>query len=180
MENTDVRKLRLFEFNRTLSYISEIIEIERKKKQLDDQKDSLEYELYDWRQEEDLTEEEREVVGEAISEIRTKLPNIASEIEELEEYEKALKKLVTKTIEAVTEERYLRLEKSEIRQDMLEEYIYLLCEIEIENNYMEIGDIFDEVADFVVLLVEMYGEDATNLISDILLDRIGNFNDYFN
>lgn len=180
MVNTDVRTLRLFEFNRALSYISEIIEIERKKKQLEDQKHSLENELYAWRNEEDLTEEERKVVDEAISEIKTKLPNILREIVELEEYAKALKKLVTKTMEAVMDEEYLRLEKSEIRQDMLEEYVYLLCKTEIDDENIGIEVIFDEVADFVVLLAQMYGEDATNLISDILCDNIGCFNNYFN
>lgn len=120
------------------------------------------------------------MVNKIICELRKKCKEIINEIEKLEKYEKALKELVTKTIEAITAEDYLSLEKSEIRQDMLEEYVYLLCEIEIESDYMEIGDMFYEVADFVILLVEMYGEDVTNLISDILTNKIGNFNDYFN
>lgn len=180
MVNTDVRKLMLFEFNRALSYISEIIEMERKKQNLRKSKEKLGYELYDWENAEDFTEEERIVVIEIINEIRNKRQEIENDIEELEEYAEALKKLVTKTIEAVMEDKNLLLEKDEIQQDMLEEYVYLLCEIEINDNCIDIEDVFDEVADFVVVLVEMYGENITNLISDILRKDIGYFNDYFN
>lgn len=179
MVNTDVRTLMLFEFNRALSYISEIIEIERKKKQLTKQCNSLECELYDWR-EEDLTKEEKIVAEEIISDMEIKLQDIRAEMEELENYEEALKRLVTKIMEAVTKKAFVRLEKAEIRQDMLEEYVYLICEIEIEDEKINIDDIFGEVADFVILLAQMYGEDVTSLISDILIDAIGDFDEYLN
>lgn len=175
MVNTDVRTLRLFEFNRVLSYISEIIEIERRKKRLSNQVDSLSDEVYDWRNEEDFTEEER---TEIINDMQIKIRDIRTEIKELENYEGPLKRLVTKIVEAVMEDQLL-LEKDEIRQDMLEEYVYLLCEIEIGDDYIDTGDLFDETADFVILLVEMYGEEIKCLISDILSNEIGYFKDYF-
>lgn len=175
MVNTDVRTLRLFEFNRALSYISEIIEIQRKKEQLTDQVDSLSDEVYDWRYEEDLTEEER---AEIINDIQIKIQNIRTEIKELENYEEPLKKLVTKIIEVVMEDKLL-LEKDEIRQDMLEEYVYLLCEIKIDNEYITPAELFYETADFIILLVEMYGEDSKSLISDIMNNTIEYFKDYF-
>lgn len=175
MVNTDVRTLRLLEFNRALSYISEIIEIERNEKRLRDQVDSLSDEVYDWRYEEDLVEEER---AEIINDLQTKIQNIKTEIRELEIYEESLKKLVTKIMEAVMEDNLL-LEKDEIRQDMLEEYVYLLCEIEPDNEYITPEELFDETADFVILLVEMYGEDIKSLISDIMNNSIEYFKDYF-
>lgn len=175
MVNTDVRKLMLFEFNRALSYISEIIEIERKEKQLTDQENSLLYEVCDWRYEEDITEEERR---EIIDDMQMKIQDIRTEIKELENCEEPLKKLVTKILEAVMEDQLL-LEKDEIRQDMLEEYVYLLCEIEIDGEYIDIGDLFDETADFVIMLVEMYGEDIKCFINDILNNEIEYFKDYF-
>lgn len=176
MVNTDVRTLRLFEFNRVLSYISEIIEIERTEKQLRDQEDSLSDEVHDWRYEEDITEEER---TETINDIQIKIQDIRTEIKKLEKYEEILKKLVTKITEAVMEDESIGLEKAEIRQDMLEEYTYLLCEIEMNDNYIDPVDVFDETADFVILLVELYGENVTNLIRDILKNDIGHFEDYF-
>lgn len=176
MVNTDVRTLRLFEFNRVLSYISEIIEIERTEKQLRDQADSLSDEVHDWRYEEDITEEER---TETINDIQIKIQDIRTEIKKLEKYEEILKKLVTKITEAVMEDESIGLEKAEIRQDMLEEYTYLLCEIEMNDNYIDPVDVFDETADFVILLVELYGENVTNLIRDILKNDIGHFEDYF-
>lgn len=175
MVNTDVWTLRLFEFNRALSYISEIIEIQRKKEQLTDQVDSLSDEVYDWRYEEDLTEEER---AEIINDIQIKIQNIRTEIKELENYEEPLKKLVTKIIEVVMEDKLL-LEKDEIRQDMLEEYVYLLCEIKIDNKYITPAELFYETADFIILLVEMYREDSKSLISDIMNNTIEYFKDYF-
>lgn len=180
MVNTDVRELMLFEFNRALSYISEIVEIERKVWKLEDSKRSLEYELYDWQYEEDFSEEEKVVVKEIIADVEKRVQDIRVEIEELEKYKEVLTTLVSKIIEAITKDKNLLLERSEIRQDMLEEYVYLLCDIEIDTDYMEITDLFEEEAYFVVLLAEMYGEDATKLIRDILNGRIDNFVNYFN
>lgn len=62
---------------------------------------------------------------------------------------------------------------------MLEEYVYLVCNIKTEEGYVQIDDVFDEVAYFVVLLVEMYGEDVTYLVDSILNESIGYFGDYF-
>lgn len=180
MVNTDVRKLMLFEFNRALSYISEIVEIERKVWKLEDSKRSLEYELYDWQYEEDFSEEEKVVVKEIIADVEKRVQDIRVEIEELEKYKEVLTTLVSKIIEAITKDENLLLERSEIRKDMLEEYVYLLCDIEIEDDYMETDNLFEEKAYFIVLLVEMYGEDATKLIEDILNEEIGNFGNYFN
>lgn len=181
MVNTNVRTLKIFEFDRALSYVSEIIEIERKKKQLIIQRNSLDSDFHDWNCEEFFaTKEEKIVVNEIISEIKTKLQAIGKEISELEKYTEALKSLVTKIMEAVMEDNEgLLLKKDEIRQDMLEEYVYLLCEIGVEDEYIKITDLFDEVADFVVLLVQMYGEDVTNFVRDILNEDIGNFGYYF-
>lgn len=180
MVNTDARKLMLFEFNRALSYISEIVEIERKVWKLEESKRSLEYELYDWQYEEDFSEEEKVVVKEIIDDVEKRVQDIRVEIEEFEKYKETLTTLVSKIIEAITKDKNLLLERSEIRQDMLEEYVYLLCDIEIEDDYMEIDNLFEEKAYFIVLLVEMYGEDATELIKDILNEEIGNFRNYFN
>lgn len=180
MVNTDVRKLMLFEFNRALSYISEIVEIERKVWKLEDSKRSLDYELYNWQYGEDFSEEEEVVVKEIIADVQKRVQDIRVEIEELEKYKEVLTTLVSKIIEAITKDENLLLERSEIRKDMLEEYVYLLCDIEIEDDYMEIDNLFEEKAYFIVLLVEMYGEDATKLIGDILNNEIVNFVNYFN
>lgn len=179
MANTDVRTLMLFEFNRALSYISEILEIGKKTKKLEDLKRSLENELYDWKNEEDFSEEEKIVVKEIIDELKKKRQDIESEMREFEEYRNALNKLVTKIIEAILEEQNLSLEKIEIRQDMLVEYIYLLCEIEVNDECIDIRDIFCGVEDFVILLCKMYGEDVTNLIRDIINDDLSGFDYYF-
>lgn len=62
---------------------------------------------------------------------------------------------------------------------MLEEYVYLVCNIETEEDYVQIDDVFEEVAYFVVLLAEMYGEDVTDLVDSIMNNSIGVFRDYF-
>lgn len=180
MVNTDVRKLMLFEFNRALSYISEIVEIKRNVWKLEDSKRSLDYELYNWQYGEDFSEEEEVVVKEIIADVEKRVEDIRVEIEELEKYKEVLTTLVSKIIEAITKDENLLLERSEIRKDMLEEYVYLLCDIAIEVDYMEIDNLFEEKVYFIVLLVEMYGEDATELIEDILNEEIGNFGNYFN
>lgn len=179
MVNTDVRKLMLFEFNRALSYISEIIEMERKVWKLEDLKRKLWYEIQDWKNQEDLTEEEKIVVEEIIADAEKKEQDIRIEIEELEKYKETLKTLVSKIIEAITKDENLLLKRTEIRQDMLEEYVYLLCDIEVGDDYMLICDMFEEEAYFVVLLAEMYGEDITNFVNAILCESIGVFSDYF-
>lgn len=179
MVNTDVRTLMLFEFNRALSYISEIIEMERKEWKLEDLKRNLWYEIQDWKEEEDLTEEEKVVVEEIIADVEKREQDISIQIIELEKYKETLKTLVSKIIEAITKDERLLLERTEIRQDMLEEYIYLVCDIETEVGYIQIYDVFDEVAYFVVLLAQMYGEDVTNLVNDIMCESISNFGNYF-
>lgn len=179
MVNTDVRKLMLFEFNRALSYISEIIEMERKVWKLEDLKRNLYYEIQDWKYEEDLTDEEKVVVEEIVADVEKREQDIRIEIEELENYKETLKTLVSKIIEAITKDKKLLLERTEIRQDMLEEYVYLVCNIETEEDYVQIDDVFDEVAYFVVLLAEMYGEDVTDLVDSIMNNSIGVFGDYF-
>lgn len=176
MVNTDVRTLMLFEFNRALSYISEIIEIERKVWKLEDLKGNLWYEIQDWKKEEYLAEEEKVVVEEIIADAEKREQDIRIEIEELEKYKETLKTLVSKIIEAITKDENLLLKRTEIRQDMLEEYVYLLCDID---DYMLICDMFEEEAYFVVLLAEMYGEDITNFVNDILCESIGVFSNYF-
>ncbi len=180
MANTDLRTLTLFEFNRALSYISEIIEIKRHIKKLEDSLNSLRYEICDWKNSKDFTEEEKIVVNEIISEIEEKLQDINKEIKENENYRDALEKLVTKIIEAIMDyDEVLLLEKSEIRQDMLEEYVYLLCNIQVNDEDIDIKDIFDEVEDFIILLAKMYGEDVTNLIGDIINNDLSGFCYYF-
>lgn len=179
MVNTDVRKLMLFEFNRALSYISEIIEMERKEWKLEDLKRNLYYEIQDWKNEEDLTDEEKVVVEEIIADAEKREQDIKIEIEELEKYKETLKTLVSKIIEAITKDGKLLLKRTEIRQDMLEEYVYLVCDIETEEDYVQIDDVFEEVAYFVVLLAEMYGEDVTYLVYSIMNESIANFADYF-
>lgn len=179
MVNTKVRELMLFEFNRALSYISEIVEMERKEWKLGDLKRSLCYEIQDWKKEEDLTEEEKVVVEEIIADAEKRVQDIRIEIEELQKYKETLKTLVSKIIEAITKDQKLLLKRTEIRQDMLEEYVYLVCNIETEEDYVQIDDVFDEVAYFVVLLAEMYGEDVTDLVNSIMNESIANFVDYF-
>ena len=179
MVNTNLRELMLFEFNRALSYISEIIEIERKEWKLEDLKRNLFYEIKDWKEEEDLAEEEKVAVKGIIADAEKREQDIRIEIKELEEYKETLKTLVSKIIEAITKDKKLLLERTEIRQDMLEEYVYLVCNIKTKEGYVQIDDVFDEVAYFVVLLVEMYGEDVTYLVDSILNESIGYFGDYF-
>lgn len=77
------------------------------------------------------------------------------------------------------EDEELFLEKDEIRQDMLEEYAFLLCDIGVNEEYIDIENVFNKVADFIVLLVEMYGEEVKDFINDILADNIGVFSNYF-
>lgn len=178
MVNTDVRKLMLFEFNRALSYISEIIEMERKVWKLEDLKRNLWYGIQDLKKE-DLAGEEKVVAKEIIADAEKRAQDIRIEIEELEKYKETLKTLVSKIIEAITKDEKILLERTEIRQDMLEEYVYLVCNIETEEDYVQIDDVFDEVAYFVVLLAEMYGEDVTKLVNDIMDNSIGIFENYF-
>lgn len=179
MANNDVRSLRLLEFNNALSHVSEIIAIKRKQKQLSEQKSELVDEKLDWEYDKNLTEEEKIAVNEIIDNIRIKIKDIKEERNKLEERKGTLKKIVTKIIEDTMDSRTLSLQKSEIQQDMLEEYAYILCEIKMYDSYMEVGDIFDEVADFVILLAQTYGEDMTPLIRDIINGDLEHFDDYF-
>lgn len=179
MVTTDVRTLMKFEFERALSYISEMIEIEKRKEQLRKKREILNAEFYDWRNEVDLTEEEKIQVDEIKDEIAIKLQDIDEEVEKLNRYKEALAKIVSKTVEAVEEGYGLELEDFEIQQDFLEEYIYLLCNIRINGNRLDIKELFDEPADFVILLANLYGEKVRLLIRDILNNDLEGFNYYF-
>lgn len=179
MVNTDVRTLMIFEFNRVLLYISEIIEIERKEVELDKEFYRLGQEVCDWKNIIELTEKEERLVKQEIEEIYISLNNIEKERSRIEKYRNALYDLVTKTIEAIMDNETLNLKRCEIRQDMLEEYVYILCNIKINGDYMHIEDIFSEVADFVILLSNMYEEDVTYLIRDIFQGDLGEFYQYF-
>lgn len=71
------------------------------------------------------------------------------------------------------------LEKCEIRQDLLKEYLYLLCEIKVNGEHIAIQDLFDKPADFVILLVNKYEKEAGDIVEDIINDTLAEFDSYF-
>lgn len=168
MTNTDIRTLRIFEFNRALSYISEMIEIRRKIKKLAIEEESINQERSDWDEESAKIETSWEIddLKGIVKDLVEKKKNTISERENLEKYLDELEYLVSKILEFVIHDD-LKLRKEEIQKSFLEEYVYLLSE-SFEREYMEIGKIFENKADLAFLIVENYGREKEELFSDIV------------
>lgn len=166
MTNTDIRTLKIFEFNRALSYISEMIEIRRKIKKLAKEEESINEERSDWEEECTKLKKEKDDIQIIVKELVEKKKNTISERENLEKYLDELEYLVSKILEFVIHDD-LKLRKEEIQKSFLEEYVYLLSE-SFEREYMEIGKIFENKADLAFLIVENYGREKEELFSDIV------------
>lgn len=187
MDNTDVRTLRIFEFNRALSYVSEILENLREEELLSRERRNLSKEKDEW--EDELTslpdnkkKAERETILEFMDNIDSRIDEICEKLRQLDKYADELKLLVAKILEYVLDED-LYLTGDEIQKSFVEEYIYILTEIENDGDYFNIDSIFEEKGDLIILVCETYGYEQKQLICDITNtdDYIrGTFDDYFN
>ena len=61
----------------------------------------------------------------------------------------------------------LGLTKEEIQTTFLEEYVFLLSE-PFKGEILQIGKIFDDKADLVLLIMEKYGMEREKLLDDII------------
>ncbi len=189
MANTNIRDLRVFEFNRALSYVSEILEIKRKDVKLRKEKNELSDERNQWYHELNLnylsyTRDEISDIGAFQKSIKERIAEIDKEREDLKEYEKELKKLVEKVVEFVMCGGTLDLTKEEIQESFVEEYIYILTEIKLQDDDLTnvlISDLFEHKSDLILVLYDVYGREQKELISAIededALD--GSFEGYF-
>lgn len=174
MANTNIRDLRVFEFNRALSYVSEILEIKRNCEKLGKEQLKLQIELDQWYNELALnsssyTEDEICNIKTFQDSINARIAEIDEEQEDLKEYEKELEKLVKKVLEFVIGDENLDLTKEEIQESFVEEYIYILTEIKLGNDetYIAIPELFEHKSDLILLLYDVYGREQEELISDI-------------
>lgn len=172
MANTNIWDLRVFEFNRALSYVSEILEIKRKNTKLRKEKDELDRELDQWHDEVALnsssyTEDEICNIKAFQDSINARIAEIDKGREDLKEYEEELEKLVKKVLEFAIGDKYLDLTKEEIQESFTEEYIYILTEIRLENDTVTISNLFERKSDLILLLYDVYGREQEELISDI-------------
>ena len=172
MANTNIRDLEVFEFNRALSYVSEILEIERKKAKLQREWYAIQGELKQWNTElkssSSYTKDEISIIQSFMESINARKAEIDKEQDNLNEYEDELEKLVKKVLEfVIVEGEYFALTKEEIQESFVEEYIYILAEIRLENYTVTISDLFDRKSDLILLLYDVYGREQEELISDI-------------
>ena len=174
MANTNIRDLRVFEFNRALSYVSKILEIERKKAKLQREWYAIQGELKQWDTElkssSSYTKDEISIIRSFMESINARKAEIDKEQDDLNEYEDELEKLVKKVLEfVIVEGEYFALTKEEIQESFAEEYIYILAEIKLDNNSTDIfiSDLFEHKSDLILLLYDVYGREQEKLISDI-------------
>ena len=174
MANTNIRDLKVFEFNRALSYVSEILEIERKKAKLQREWYAIQGELKQWDTElkssSSYTKDEISIIQSFMESINARKAEIDKEQDDLNEYEDELEKLVKKVLEfVIVEGEYFALTKEEIQESFAEEYIYILTEIKLDNNSTDIfiSDLFEHKSDLILLLYDVYGREQEELISDI-------------
>ena len=183
MTNTDIRTLRIFEFNRALSYVSEMIEIKRKLQKLQEEARTINVEYSDWQMEEFKTKKDKEEVQQIVRNLEKRRKEIIDEQKSLQKYLDELEDLVSKIFEFVFEKEELRLSKEEIQATFLEEYVYLLSE-KIDGEYKAISEIFEDKADLAFLIIENYGMERKKLLVDIIDTEYedslpNNFENYF-
>ena len=159
MTNTDIRTLKIFEFNRALSYVSEIIEIERKIEKLETERKMLKLEQGDWEKEEAETAGEIRDIEQIVKTIVGKCAKNVSKQEDLQKYLKELKHLLSNILEFVIGDSDLELKKEEIQISFLEEYVYLLSEYLLEGESIIIERLFENKADLAILIFESYGRE---------------------
>lgn len=172
MVNTNIRDLRVFEFNRALSYVSEILEIKRKCEKLGEEQLKLQIELGQWYDElltSSYTEDEICNIKTFQDSINERIEEIDEELEDLREYEEELEKLVKKVLEFVIGDEYFALTKEEIQESFVEEYIYILTEIKLGDDARDIviSNLFEHKSDLILLLYDVYGREQEELISVI-------------
>ena len=184
MTNTNIRTLKIFEFNRALFYVSEIIKIERGISKLQQEIRMINAECNEWEYEETENGQEQEDIKQIIKNLVLKEQEINDEIKVLESYLTKLKDLVSKILEFVIEDEDLELTKEEIQPSFLEEYVYLLSEPLLEDGCIIIEQLFENKAELAILIFENYGREKEELLVDIVntdcQDYLPNcFVDYF-
>lgn len=186
MANTNIRTLKIFEFNRALSYVSEIIEIERKIRKMQEEIEILKVEMKDWQNEEIEVKKDIEDVRQLVKNIVERIDEIKSEENDLQQYLKELKYLLSKIIQYVTEDdsKDLKLTKGEIQKSFIEEYIYLLSGPVLEDNVINIETLFKDKADLAMSVFESYGAEKEKIFKDIVNTESDDylpqrFEDYF-
>ena len=149
MANRNVRTLKIFEFNRALSYVSNILEMEEKQEQLTKEKQNNGIELEDWIHElatnsVSYTGEEISMINEFREALCKRNCEIDQEQEEINIYASELKNLVTKVLEFVLSgDTALYLTKTEIMPEMVDEYAYILEEYKPNGKEIAIEDLFE-------------------------------------
>ena len=149
MTNMDVRTLKIFEFNRALSYVSNILEMEEKQEKLTKEKQNNGIELENWIHEltaKSVSYTDEEII--MINEFREALCKRNSEIDKEQEkiriYVSELKDLVTKVMEFVfSKDMALHLTETEIKSEMVDEYTYILGECKPNGKEITLEDLFE-------------------------------------
>lgn len=170
MANTKIRDLKIFEFNRALSYVSEIIEIERKLQKLQKERELLNEEYSVWKEEAAETKEDLEDIEQITENIKEKCEEVMIMKADLQKYHYELKYLLFKILEYVTEDdnEDFELTKQEIQKSFLEEYVYLLSEPVLDDSPIIIKRLFKDKADLAILIFESYGNEREELLRDIV------------
>lgn len=169
MANTNIRTLKIFEFNRALSYVSEIIEIERKLQKLPKERELLNEEYSDWKDDDTETEEDLEDIEQIVKNLKEKCEEIMILEADLERYLEKLKHLVSNILEFVIGDYSdLELTEEEIQESFLEEYVYLLSEAVLDDSPVIIERLFKDKADLVMLVFKSYGNEREELLRDII------------
>lgn len=146
----EIRKLREKEFERAIAYITELIEVKGK-----------------------------------IKELKKETEKNASEIKNLQEYHFALEILIKDHIDFVIKNHDFKLNKRNLKESLLKEYIYILskkrdcyaCDVKLYS-------LLENKADLAMLILETYGRKKEQLFNDIVNTDKQNslprcFEDYF-
>ena len=180
----EARKLKLFELGRALSYTSDILEMIREKKLLESKLECIEKEGKDWKDYKTDIESEKSLILQIKTEINEYKTELQTKIEELEEKIDSYREVVQGLCNYIfsKEADDIELARDEIDINFIEEYIFIMCEIELNGNrYIRFDQIFEDSEYFAKLLFKYYGEYSFKLVVEILQDSefSENFEYYF-
>lgn len=170
--NNEERKVKLFELGRALSYTSDILEMRREIKALESKIECIEKERIDWSYYYDSLsiKEEQNIILQIRGKLSKDKAKLQTKIEKLEEKMEAYLGVVQGLCTYIFSDSDFNLASNEIDINFIDEYIFILSDVEVDGDYLCFDEMFQDQNDFAELILKYYGDASFKLIKDILTE----------
>lgn len=164
-----VRELKKFEFERILSYVSDILRLREEQEALREKENEKKREMGQFEEQKEDCENDglsrvARTIEEILKELEQQNEEITDKIEMIEDKMTVLENLVSKLTDYIFDEDFrLELQNDEIKIDFAEEYFYFIQEQEIKWNQL-----FEFPCDFIVTACIALGETKREFLTSMV------------